>query len=143
MNGYSVSQLARATGVGAETVRHYEDIGLLPKAARTDSGYRLFPATSLQRMSFVGRCKSLGFSLSEIRELLELSDRRQTDVQTDMRTLLELTTAKVADVSGRIADLERMREGLNQLAACCPGKGSLAACPILSALTTPSAPANG
>ena len=140
MNGYTVSQLARAVGVGSETVRHYEEIGLLPKAARSDSGYRLFPASALQRMSFVGRCKMLGFSLIEIRELLDLSDRRQTDDQTDMRALLELATAKIGDVSRRIAELERMRDGLAQLVSCCPGKGSLAACPILSALAAPPSP---
>lgn len=135
MNEYTVSQLARAAGVGTETVRHYEQIGLLAPAARGDSGYRLFPTESVARMSFIRQAKSLGFTLPEIAELLKLSDQRQTDSATDMLRLREAATAKMADIEGRIAELQKVREGLRQLIASCPGQGRLAACPILSALS--------
>lgn len=135
MSEYTVSQLARAAGVGTETVRHYEQIGLLAAAARSDSGYRMFPPESVARMSFIRQAKFLGFTLPEIAELLKLSDQRQTDSATDMLRLREAATAKIADIEGRIAELQKVREGLKQLVASCPGKGRLAACPILSALS--------
>lgn len=135
MTEYTVSQLARAAGVGTETVRHYEQIGLLAPAARGNSGYRLFPPESVARLSFIRQAKSLGFTLPEIDELLKLSDQRQTDSATDMRRLREAASTKMADIESRIAELQKVREGLKQLIASCPGQGRLAACPILSALS--------
>lgn len=135
MTEYTVSQLARAAGVGTETVRHYEEIGLLAAAARSNSGYRLFPPESVSRLSFIRQAKSLGFTLPEIAELLKLSDQRQSDSATDMLRLREAATAKMADIESRMAELQKVREGLKQLVASCPGQGRLAACPILSALS--------
>lgn len=135
MTKYTVSQLARAAGVGTETVRHYEQVGLLAVAVRSDSGYRLFPSESLQRMGFICRAKSLGFGLNEIATLLALSDQRQTDSGTDMVRLKQAAVVKIQEVEGRIHDLERIRTGLSQLADCCPGSGRLADCPILNALS--------
>ena len=86
-------------------------------------------------MRFIRQAKSLGFTLVEIAELLKLSDRRQTDSATDMLRLREAASAKMADIEGRIAELQKVREGLQQLIESCPGHGRLAACPILSALS--------
>jgi len=135
MKGYTVSQLARAAGVGGETVRHYEEIGLLPKAGRSDSGYRFFPETAVARMNFIRRAKSLGFGLTEITELLRLSDQRQSKEPSDMVQLREAANAKLADVDTKLAELQRVRAGLVALIDCCPGKGSLRDCPILAALS--------
>ena len=135
MKGYTVSQLARAAGVGGETVRHYEQIGLLPKAERSDSGYRLFPETSLARLSFIRRAKSLGFGLPEIIELLRLSDQRQSPEPSDMVQLREAASAKLADVDVKLAELQRVRAGLVELIGSCPGEGSGRECPILAALS--------
>ena len=138
MNGYTVGRLARAAGVGADTVRHYEEIGLLPPALRAASGYRYFAESAVARLEFIRRSRLLGFSLPEVQELLDLSDRRQTDQQTDMVKLREVAAAKLADVERKLVELERMKQGLQQLVACCPGKGRLAQCPILSSLASPN-----
>ena len=134
MSGLTVSQLAKAAKVGTETVRHYEKIGLLPNAVRSDNGYRHFSPETLQRMGFIKRAKSLGFTLPEIADLLKLSDQRKSDSTTDMVRLREAASAKLADIEGRISELQCVREGLLQLIASCPGQGRLAACPILAAL---------
>lgn len=135
MKGYTVSQLASAAGVGGETVRHYEEIGLLPKAERSDSGYRFFPEAALARMSFIRRAKSLGFGLPEIKELLRLSDLRESKEPSDMAQLRAAANAKLADVDAKLAELQRVRAGLVELIGSCPGKGSVRHCPILSALS--------
>jgi len=135
MTELTVSQLARAAGVGTETVRHYETLGLIQKPLRSDSGYRLFKPSSVERMSFIRRAKSLGFTLPEIADLLKLSDQRQTDSATDMVRLREAASAKLVDIETRIVELKKVRQGLVQLIDSCPGKGRLAACPILSALS--------
>lgn len=135
MTAYTVSQLARATGVGTETVRHYEQIGLLAAAVRSDSGYRLFPPESLQRMSFIRRAKSLGFGLPEIMELLRLSDQRQSNEPSEMVQLRQAAVAKLLDVDTKLAELQRVRAGLVELIGSCPGKGTVRDCPILTALS--------
>lgn len=135
MSGLTVSQLARAAGVGSETVRHYEEIGLLPKAQRGSNSYRVFPASAQPRMAFIRRAKNLGFGLSEIATLLDLSDRRQTDTATDMIRLQQAAVAKMSEIETRIRDLEQILAGLRQLIDSCPGAGSLAECPILNALS--------
>ncbi|TAM26535.1 MAG: heavy metal-responsive transcriptional regulator [Nevskiaceae bacterium] len=135
MSGLTVSQLARAAGVGSETVRHYEEIGLLPKAVRGGNGYRVFPPVALSRMAFIRRTKNLGFGLPEIATLLDLSDRRQTDTATDMVRLQQAAVLKMEEIEARIRDLEQIRSGLSQLINSCPGAGSLADCPILNALS--------
>lgn len=135
MSGLTVSQLARAAGVGSETVRHYEEIGLLPKAVRGGNGYRVFPPAAVPRIAFILRAKNLGFGLPEIATLLDLSDRRQTDSATDMVRLQQAAVVKMEEVEARIHDLEQIREGLRQLIYSCPGAGSLSDCPILNALS--------
>lgn len=138
MTEYTVSQLARAAGVGTETVRHYEQIGLLAAAARSDSGYRLFPPESLPRMNFIRRAKSLGFGLPEIMELLRLSDQRQSNEPSEMVQLREAAAAKLVDVDAKLIELQRVRAGLVELIGSCPGKGTVRDCPILSALSDDS-----
>ncbi len=135
MQGLTVTQLARAADVGGETVRHYEALGLLPAPQRTASGYRLFSRDAVPRLAFIRRSKALGFTLPEIKELLNLSDLRQTDCNTDMLRLREAATEKLQVIDGRINELKSIRQGLQDLISSCPGKGPLANCPILSALS--------
>lgn len=135
MKGLTVSQLARAAGVGNETVRHYEEIGLLQKPERSTSGYRLFAPESLERMNFIRRSKALGFGLPQISELLRLSDQRQSGAPSEMVQLRQASAAKLVDVDARIAELQRIRAGLVELIASCPGKGTVRDCPILAALS--------
>ncbi|HEY8507499.1 MAG TPA: MerR family DNA-binding protein, partial [Steroidobacteraceae bacterium] len=92
------------------------------------SGYRRYGPVEIARLRFIRRAQQLGFTLSEIRELLKLSaDRNVAKVK---RTAQE----KLADIDRRIASLQRMRDGLATLIAACPGHGRAADCPILRAL---------
>ena len=125
-----IGELAQRAGVGIDTVRYYERAGLLPKARRLASGYRAYDDEDVRRLRFVRRAKALGFTLPEIRELLALSGRREDD----MGGLKAAASEKLADVNARLAELDRIREGLEALVASCPGHGALAQCPILGAL---------
>lgn len=125
-----IGQLARHAEVNIDTVRYYERQGLLPQPARQASGYRRYDQTDVARLRFVRRAKALGFTLTEIRELLELSGRREDD----MGSLKATATEKLADVEAKLAELTRIRDGLRMLVAACPGHGALEHCPILHAL---------
>lgn len=126
-----IGELAQRSGVGIDTVRFYEREGLLPKAQRLASGYRVYAPDDLKRLRFVRRAKALGFTLPEIRDLLALSGQRTGD----MAALRSLAADKLAGVDARIAELQRVRAGLQALVAACPGHGALAHCPILDALS--------
>lgn len=125
-----IGELSRHAEVGVDTVRYYEKEGLLPKAVRLASGYRSYGSHDLQRLRFIRRAKALGFTLPEIRELLELSSHRDDD----MAAMKNAAIGKIADVQARIAELERVRAGLVALVESCPGHGALEQCPILTAL---------
>src|SRR5690554_5869182 len=129
MRSLRISQLADRAGVGIDTVRYYERAGLLPEPPRRPSGYREYPPQSLQRLRFIRRAKSLGFSLEEIAGLLDLSDQR-----SDIDAVKRLAQARLAEVEARLQELEKIRDALKSLVAACPGHGSAADCPILSAL---------
>ena len=103
--------------------------------ARHASGYRSYDDGDVARLTFVRRAKALGFTLREIRELLALSGRQGED----MSGVRDAASARLADVEHKIAELTRVREGLRQLVAACPGHGNLCACPILAALSTEDA----
>ena len=126
----TIGTLARAAGVGVDTVRFYEREGLLPQPARRASGYRQYTAATAQRLRFIRRAKELGFSLDEIRDLLALSADRERGV-SGVRQRAE---ARAAEVERRIRELRRMQRGLQRLIDACPGHGPLEACPILAAL---------
>ena len=126
-----IGQLAKQAGVPIDTVRYYERNGLLPEPPRRESGYRDYATSDVERLRFVRRAKGLGFTLAEIRELLSLSAHRDHD----MAAMKAAAATKLADVEHRIAELERMRAGLQALVAACPGHGELEACPILGALS--------
>lgn len=129
----NIGQLARQAGVPIDTVRYYERQQLLATAQRSAGGYRVFSDTDLTRLRFIRRAKALGFTLEEIGELLRLSDRRGED----MAQIRETAVHKLQDIQQRITELQRMHAALEQLVDACPGHGTLAACPILGALTGP------
>ena len=101
---------------------------------KTASGYRRYGETELKRLRFIRRAKALGFSLEEIRALLSLSDERNV---TKIKRSAE---AKLNDIDRRIAELERIGDGLRKLVAACPGHGRAEACPILNALSQEETP---
>lgn len=122
--------VAKRAAVGIDTVRYYERKGLLPAPRRRASGYRDYDAIAVDRLRFIRRAKELGFTLTEIRELLTLS----TDHERGARGVKQRAQARLATMDQRIRELQRMRRGLKQLLDECPGRGDPTACPILSAL---------
>ena len=111
-------------------MRFYEREGLLEKPARSASGYRYFQADAVARLRFIRQAKELGFSLSEIRELLTL----KVAPGKSCANVKARAEAKIADVEQRIAQLNRMKGALAKLATACSGRGPTSECPILDAL---------
>lgn len=101
-----IRQLADASGVTPDTIRYYEAQGLLPRSSRTSAGYRVFNTRDLVRLQFVTRAKRLGFSLSEIKDVLRLHDLREQPCH-HVRTLLD----------AKIFHLERLLHDLHDLKA--------------------------
>src|SRR5580704_9604607 len=126
----SIGKVARRAGVGVETIRFYERLGLLAAPIRKDSGYRLYPEHVLGRIRFIKRAKELGFSLKEIKELLELW--RNSSAPCD--DVCEKAQAKIANIEGKIAMLTKMKQALSELFAACQVRISLADCAILDFL---------
>jgi len=130
MNNLTRGQLAKKTGVNPETVRYYEKMGLLPKAIRTESGYRLFSEEDVKRIKFIKRAKELGFTLKEIKELLQL----RFETEGECREVREIAEIKLKDVQKKIEDLEKIKSILEDLINQCPSKGSILNCPIISSI---------
>ena len=125
-----IGELAKTTGIGIDAIRFYERHGLLPEPKRRESGYRTYAVDDVRQLQFIARAKQLGFSLQEIRELLELSNARDTDVAS----VKAATEKKLQDVERRLAEMTHIRDGLRTLIERCPGHGSPEDCPILGAL---------
>jgi len=116
--------------VNLETVRYYERRGLLQRPPRSASGYRLFPLKTARRLRFIRRAQELGFSLTEIRELLSLrvsANAKSADVRKRAET-------KIADIDAKIKSLDSMKTTLRRLTKVCAGCGPIAECPILECL---------
>jgi len=128
MTHFAIGQLASAAGVGIDTVRYYERSGLLKPASRSAAGYRKYGEGELDRLHFIRRAQHLGFSLSEIGELLSISSRG------DIAGMYQAAKVRLDDIDKRIAELHRVRDALSTLMSVCPREGSDANCPILRAL---------
>jgi Cu(I)-responsive transcriptional regulator len=127
----TIGDLARATGTKVETIRYYERIGLLPAPARTETGnYRSYSADQLGRLSFVRRSRDLGFTLDQIRALLDLADQRGRDCSA----VDAIARGHLAEVERKIADLTAMRRELSDLIGQCK-RGTIADCRIIEALS--------
>jgi Hg(II)-responsive transcriptional regulator len=124
------SELAGRVGVNAETLRYYERLGLLDAPPRTASGYRDYPSAAVDLVRFIKRAQQLGFSLSEIEELVHLDDGGP-DRCDAARALAEVHKA---DLEARIVDLQRMRDSLGDLIATCDLPRSDRRCPLLEAI---------
>ena len=130
-----IGALAQRADVGIDTIRYYEREGVIPPPLRRESGYRQYSDSDVVRLRFVRRAKQLGFTLPEIRELLDLT----ASAADDMAGLNSRAQAKLDDVNGRIDELVRMRDALQQLVEACPGHGALECCPIMAALSQDAA----
>jgi MerR family Zn(II)-responsive transcriptional regulator of zntA len=131
--GYmQIGELARLTETNNETLRFYESKGLLNEPRRSDSGYRLYTQDEVHRVQFIMRAKKMGFSLKEIDELLSM---RVTPEESTCGEVKELAENKLQVIDVKIAELERMKNALQQITdACCGGDESAIHCTILNAL---------
>ena len=129
MTTLTIGKVAKATGLSVETIRYYEREGLLPEPRRSASGYRIYPEGSISQLRFIRRAKWLGFTLTEISDLLRLSSNagNSADVKA-------LTERKLKVIEQRMAELSLMRSALSGLADSCPGSGDIDQCPIINAL---------
>ena len=134
MNTQTIGQVATASGTPIETIRFYEREGLLPAAPRTAAGYRLYDNAATKRLRFISRAKALGFTLAEIRDILNLQDN-PTSNRTGRAEVKALTEKKLADIEQRITDLQRMQKVLKNLAGECSGRGGVTHCPIIETLS--------
>ena len=124
-----IGDLARKTSTKVNTVRYYEDIGLLPEAARTASGRRTYAESDVRRLSFVRHSRSFGFSIDEIRSLLEISDSPKQDCEA----VSKIAQAHLEKIDTQILQLTSLRDALKTFATSCSG-GSAEHCEIIGAL---------
>ena len=122
----TIGGLARAAGVGVETVRYYQRRGLLPEPARPPGEVRRYGDEDLKRLRFIRSAQAAGFTLNEIGELLAL------DAADDRKRARALAGARIAAIDSKIEELGRARDALAELATACAKKPG-GPCPILSA----------
>ena len=127
---FSIGELAKATDTKVVTIRFYEKIGLLPVPPRTAANYRAYGAEHRQRLHFIRRCRGLGFTLDQVRELLSLAHEKDRSCADVDRVAVE----HLAAVEQKIADLRRLAGELRRISSCCQG-GRIADCRIIEALS--------
>lgn len=128
----TIGKVARATGMGAETIRFYEREGLIPKPPRRPSGYREYPPNTMDRIHFITRAKELGFTLREIKEFLSL----RVDAHKTCADVRKKAQVKIEEVKKRIHELSSIQNAIKILIKQCTGKGPTSECPILENLQT-------
>lgn len=139
MEPMNIGAAAKASGVSAKMIRHYESVGLLVQAMRTDSGYRQYAHKDVSTLRFIRHSRDLGFSLDQIRELLSLwQNRRRPSRQVKL-----LAEAHIRELDAKMQELHAMKSTLEHLAQSCHGDDR-PECPILNTLAEPvlALPAN-
>lgn len=126
----AIGELGRRTGTKVETIRYYERIGLLAAPQRTTGNYRAYGAEHLNRLSFIRRSRDLGFSLDQVRALLDLSDDRQRPCEA----VDAIAQEHLTEIDRKIADLQALRRELHSIVSQCHA-GTVAECRIIEALS--------
>lgn len=134
-----IGELARRAGTVPETVRYYEQQGLLPRPQRSEGNYRIYTEEHLERLQFIRNCRSVGMTLEEVRRLLYFRDR------PDMacHEINELLDAQILRLSDQISGLQALENSLRELRACCEGPRTAGDCGILARLDSLDGPAAG
>lgn len=134
----NIGEAAARSGVSAKMVRHYEQLGLLTRVARSGAGYRLYGQAEVHILRFVRRARDLGFSMAEIAQLLKLwQNRRRASADVE-----RIAQTHMADLDRRIAEMTGMRHMLEALVHGCHGNDR-PDCPILDGLAEPGPPSTG
>ncbi len=136
MQVMNIGEAAKASGVSAKMIRHYEEVGLTPAAARTDSGYRQYAQSDVHTLKFVRHARDLGFSIAEIGELVGLWHNRRRP----SRQVKALAQAHIQELEQKAQELLAMKATLEHLVHCCNGDDR-PDCPILETLAGDSADA--
>jgi Cu(I)-responsive transcriptional regulator len=124
----TIGKLAKAADTKVETVRWYEKVGLIDAPERTGGNYRSYTTRDLSQLTFIRRARDLGFSLDQVRALLDLA----SDPGRDCGSVDELTSGHLAEIDRKIADLAALRRELAMLLTSCRG-GTVSECRILEA----------
>ena len=129
----NIGEAARASGVSAKMIRHYEEVGLMPAVARTEAGYRQYGNADIHTLRFIRRARDLGFSIAEIGQLVGLwQDRRRPS-----RSVKALAETHIRELEQKAAHLLAMKATLEHLVHCCHGD-ERPECPILETLADES-----
>jgi DNA-binding transcriptional MerR regulator len=133
MQMLTVGQLAKASEVGADTVRYYERIGMIGEANRTDAGYRKFDQGAAKRIRFIKNAQSMGFSLDEIKDLLKLAE----DEGANCSGICEFAREKIGDLDKQIRQMRAFKRELEELVTACSGDGRpIGSCKILARMNS-------
>lgn len=126
----TIGEMAKRSGLTAKMIRHYESLGLLPPAHRSDAGYRHYQEQDIRQLRFIRQARELGFSLPQIGELLSLWH----DEQRSSSKVKQLALEHITILDQKIAELMQMKAGLEKLASQCHGDDN-PDCPILDELS--------
>ena len=129
MTEVTIGKLAQNAGVNIETIRFYERKGIMPKPLRKPGGFRLYTEADLKRLNFILMAKRHGFTLKEIKELLEL----RVDPHSSCEDVRIKAEEKINLIEDKLRELKRMKKALKTLAASCHGPNPTGDCPILEA----------
>lgn len=125
--GLTIGKLASTAAINVETIRYYERRGLIRQPDKPGVGYRQYDSATLQRVLFIKRAKTLGFSLDEIDSLLALSEGQCADVQS-------LAEQKLIRIKAKLHDLQRLEDALQDLVERCSSNADQMHCPIIETL---------
>lgn len=127
MTSMKIGEVAKRSGIGIETIRYYEREGLLLEPERRPSGYRQYDASTLDRLAYIVRAKELGFTLAEVRELLQLSFAPHAGCDH----IRQRAERKVSDIESKIRNLQQMKRSLNKIVQRCRTNNSADDCPLV------------
>lgn len=124
----TIGHLAKAANINIETVRYYQRIELIEQPDKPSKGYRIYPKQTLTRLHFIKRAQSLGFSLNEIRQLLEMSDEH-------CQTAAHMAQEKLSLIQTKITDLSKMATVLEDYTQQCATNTDHTFCPLIDTLS--------
>ncbi len=127
MKAKKIGEVAKRSGIGIETIRFYEREGLLQEPERRPSGYRQYDESTVKRLEYIRQAKELGFTLAEIRELLELSFTPHEGCDH----IRQRAEVKITDIEDKIRSLQKMRRSLHTIVKRCKTKDSPHDCPLI------------
>jgi len=134
---FKIGALARRTGTSAPTIRYYEEIGLLPRPDRRDSGQRVYGSDATERLAFIRRCRDFGFSIEQVRALLTLmEDERRSCAETR-----DLAALHLASVRAKLDELRKLETSIARLVERCENScvgGPAPDCTVLDDLAAPA-----